>query len=243
MARISLPDFFKYYEGTVEQKEAVVLLESLMPTELLQDSSPWVQLYRKKPEPPPAPPAGEWPITKDQMGHIMGCSAESLPDSLMDDFARCVHSCEMDEIEMVFFLGQCGHESCGLRYPVEIHDGSNYEGRQDLGNTQPGDGVKFAGTGWIQVTGRYNHQSFAIEIGDQKVMELGKTYTSEKYPWSISGHWWRENNMKALCAQHKACSNADIDVIGARVNGRMRPNGADDRIVYTDRAYRTLIGV
>ena len=36
--------------------------------------------------------------------------------------------------------------------------------------------------------------------------------------------------MKALCAQHKACSNADIDVIGARVNGRNRPNGADDRL-------------
>ena len=68
-------------------------------------------------------------------------------------------------------------------------------------------------------------------------MELGKTYTSEKYPWSISGHWWKTNGMKALCASHKACTNADIDVIGARVNGRMRPNGADDRISYTDRAY------
>ena len=62
----------------------------------------------------------------------------------------------------------------GLRYPVEIHDGSNYEGREDLGNTQPGDGVKFAGTGWIQVTGRYNHQRFADAIGDPKIMELGR---------------------------------------------------------------------
>ena len=35
--------------------------------------------------------------------------------------------------------------------------------------------------------------------------------------------------MKALCQQHKACTNADIDVIGACVNGRNRPNGADDR--------------
>ena len=29
-------------------------------------------------------------------------------------------------------------------------------------------------------------------------MELGKTYTSEKYPWSISGHWWKTNGMKAV---------------------------------------------
>ena len=44
----------------------------------------------------------------------------------------------------------------------------------------------FAGTGWIQVTGRYNHQRFADAMGDPKIMELGKTYTSEKYPWSIA---------------------------------------------------------
>ena len=241
MAKISLPDFFKFFDPTnVNQLEAIVLLESMMPETLLRDRSAWVELYRK---PLPEPEAPPWPITKEQMGHIMQCSAESLPDSLMDDFARCVQNCEMDKLEMVYFLGQCGHESAGLRYPMEIHDGSNYEGRTDLNNVNPGDGVKFAGTGWIQVTGRYNHQSFADAIGDPKVMELGKTYTSEKYPWSISGNWWRNNNMKALCAQHKACTNADIDVIGARVNGRNRPNGADDRIAYTDRAYKTLIGV
>ena len=78
MAKISLPDFFRFYSGTVEQKEAVVLLESMMPTELLQDESAWVVKYREKPEASPAPPAGEWPLTKDQLAHIMGCSAESL---------------------------------------------------------------------------------------------------------------------------------------------------------------------
>ena len=29
-------------------------------------------------------------------------------------------------------------------------------------------------------------------------MELGKTYTSDTYPFSISGHWWMDNGMKAL---------------------------------------------
>ena len=32
---------------------------------------------------------------------------------------------------------------------------------------------------------------------DPKIMEIGKTYTSEKYPWSISGNWWDLNNMNA----------------------------------------------
>ena len=241
MAKISLPDFFKYHDpNNVNQLEAIVLLESMMPSSLLLDSSAWVLKYR---EPLPEPEAPPWPVTKEQLGYIMQCSSETLNDALINDLARCVADCEMDTLELVYFLGQCGHESCGLRYPVEIHDGSNYEGRQDLGNVNPGDGIKYAGTGWIQVTGAYWHRLFSEHVGDPKVFELGKTYTSEKYPWSISGFWWRQNNMQALCQQHKACTNADIDVIGARVNGRNRPNGADDRIAYTDRAYKTLIGV
>ena len=54
MGKISLPDFFKYYTGTVEQKEAIVLLESQMPLTLLTDKSSWVVKYREKPEAPPA---------------------------------------------------------------------------------------------------------------------------------------------------------------------------------------------
>ena len=163
----------------------------------------------------------------------------------MDDLARCVDTFNMDKLSMAYFLGQCGHESGGLRYPVEIFDGSNYEGRTDLGNSQPGDGVKFAGTGWIQVTGRYNHQSFSdymasIGQADPKIMEIGKTYTSEKYPWTISGNWWRCAGMNAFCSNRPQHTNGQIDEVGARVNGRMPPNGAADRLEYTHRAFDLL---
>tara|TARA_R110002012_G_scaffold212231_2_gene383245 strand:- start:800 stop:1537 length:738 start_codon:yes stop_codon:yes gene_type:complete len=244
MPEINLNDFFKYYSDTVEQKEAIQLLQSSMPETLLKNSSAWVLKYRETPEVPPAP---EWPITKEQLGKIMQCSPSTLPDSLMDDYARCVHNCNMDTLEQVYFLGQCGHESCGLRYPMEIASGAAYEGRKDLGNTQPGDGVKFAGQGWIQVTGRANTQDFAdymdsIGQADPNIMAIGKTWNSEKYPWSISGNWWRTNNMKSLCKSMPECENWQIDKVGARVNGMNRPNGADDRIMYTDRAYKALIG-
>ena len=235
MAKIDLLNFFRYFKGTPNQVAAIEMLTEVLPESLARDRSPWVLKYREA-EPEPEAPA--WPITKAQMAAIMLCSEDSLPDSLMDDYARCVANCQMDTLAQVYFLGQIGHESAGLRYPMEIHDGSNYEGRSDLGNNQPGDGVKFAGTGFLQVTGRANHQDFAdylesIGQPDPKIMEIGKTYTAEKYPWSISGNWWRNNNMNALCASHKACTNSDIDIIGARVNGRNRPNGADDRISYT----------
>ena len=40
-----------------------------------------------------------------------------------------------DKNERAMFLAQMHHESGGFRYREEIHDGSNYEGRSDLGNT------------------------------------------------------------------------------------------------------------
>ena len=50
MPEIHLVDFFTYYKGTAEQKEAVQLLQSAMPDSLLKEKCQWVQQYRKQPE-------------------------------------------------------------------------------------------------------------------------------------------------------------------------------------------------
>lgn len=63
------------------------------------------------------------------------------------------------------FLAQLAHESGGFKYMKELASGAAYEGRRDLGNTQSGDGVRFKGRGFIQVTGRANYTKAAADLG------------------------------------------------------------------------------
>lgn len=67
-------------------------------------------------------------------------------------------------IRQAAFLAQIAHESGSLRYVREIASGEAYEGRVDLGNTEPGDGPRFRGRGLIQITGRSNYHDCSVAL-------------------------------------------------------------------------------
>lgn len=62
-------------------------------------------------------------------------------------------------------MGQLSHESVGFKAMKEYASGDAYEGRKDLGNTQKGDGRRYKGRGFIQITGRSNYRRYGEIIG------------------------------------------------------------------------------
>lgn len=123
------------------------------------------------------------------------------------------------------FLAQIGHESLSLVYTKEIGgDGyfAKYNGRADLGNTQPGDGPRFAGRGLIQVTGRANYRKCSLALfGDERLLTEPTLLESPKWAAMSAAWFWRTKDLNAL---------ADADRftdLTRRINGGT--NGLADR--------------
>lgn len=95
------------------------------------------------------------------------------------------------------FLSQIGHESGGLKYTTEVASGAAYEGRKDLGNIQPGDGMKFKGRGVIQITGRSNYAAVSKALG-KDFINHPELLAIPKYAVEASAWWWQKHGLNEL---------------------------------------------
>lgn len=109
----------------------------------------------------------------------------------------------------------------------ELASGDAYEGRKDLGNTEIGDGRKYKGAGFIQLTGRANYSAFAKYMNDPKIMD-GVDYVALNYPATSAGYFWMTKKLNTL-----ADSGASVEDITKIVNGGLR--GIEDRKIYYNR--------
>ena len=129
------------------------------------------------------------------------------------------------------FLAQVAHESGGFHYVREIASGEAYEGRKDLGNTQPGDGIRFKGRGLIQLTGRANYAACSAALGIDFVAEPELLTLPENAARSAGWFWWSRKLSKLADAEN-------FRLLTIRINGGL--NGYADRLAYWERAKEAL---
>lgn len=134
-------------------------------------------------------------------------------------------------LRIAHFMGQVTHECAGFRTTEEFASGAAYEGRQDLGNTEKGDGPRYKGRGLLQLTGRFNYRSMGHKLG----LDLEGNPTLAGDPvvsLKIACEYWQSRKI------NPDCDRDDLITVTKKVNGGL--NGLDDRRVYLKKAKALL---
>lgn len=167
-------------------------------------------------------------------GELQLCLNAALRLTAADTVPRAAH-----------LLAQLAHESDGFHALTEYASGEAYEGRSDLGNTQPGDGRRFKGRGLIQLTGRHNYTqatAFLHASGwlpmlalplDLDLVEVPESAADPLVAAATAAWYWLSRGLPAAVDER-----AGIEAITKAVNGGT--NGLKDRKLYLARAEKAL---
>jgi putative chitinase len=117
------------------------------------------------------------------------------------------------DLQLAHFIAQVGVESDGLLYAEELASGAAYEGRRDLGNTEPGDGQRFKGRGLIQITGRKNYAAYTTHSGIDYVQQPDLLATDPMIAVESACWFWNTH----ACGQFADQDN--IREVTRRING------------------------
>ena len=230
-------DFIAFFrKENPNHVEAMKAFAAKVDPALMDDMAAWVVQFRTPPTALASSQSGAAAalISKEQLAEIWICGPAMICDDEVTELNACLHQFGITtKPRLRHFLSQTAHESGGGRYKKELASGWVYEGRADLGNTKSGDGPRFKGAGYIQLTGRANYQDFADFIKDPTVMQ-GVDYVAEHYPFSSAGFWWQNNKMNQLCD-----SSPSVKDVTLRVNGGT--NGLANREMYYQRCVVAIL--
>ena len=165
---------------------------------------------------------------------------------LLPAVSACLRDCDCTSVARIaMWVAQIGTESAGLKYMEEIASGAEYEGRTDLGNTEPGDGVRFKGRGPIQVTGRHNYTELSQWAFDKGLVPSPTFFVdqpaqlaSDKYGFiGVTWYWTTQRPM------NDAADARDIERASIYVNGRNRNTGRANGIENRTNRYNHALGM
>jgi len=160
-------------------------------------------------------------------GQASGASKDRIEkniDAYLPPLEACLRENGFVDAQTVAEIaGQIAHETVNFRTLVELGSGEAYEGRRDLGNTQPGDGPSYKGRGLLGLVGRANYQRVGEQLG-----------VGDKFVQSPEDVLIPENAARIACFYFRtlgdrfreAARNGDSQLVRRMVNGGL--NGLDD---------------
>ena len=127
-------------------------------------------------------------------------------------------------------------EAIALEYAKKPQKIANrvYSGRMGNGNEASGDGYKFRGRGYIQLTGRSNYTAFGDSIG--VAIEETPDLVATEHALSSAAWFWSKNNLNKIA--DTGATDAAVTMITKRVNGGTI--GLPDRIKHFNEFYKLL---
>ena len=178
-----------------------------------------------------ASPQPELAVTRERLLRLTPSGKADIVDGVAQRFDALAREHDVStRLRLCHFLAQAAHETDGFR-TLEEYGGASYflryEGRQDLGNTQAGDGIRYHGRGIFQLTGRANYRRFGKIIG----IDLEAAPERAKEPdisLLIAFAYWSERAISA------AADADDVAAVTKLINGGR--NGLVERARYLEKA-------
>jgi len=175
-------------------------------------------------------------ITLAELKAICTAAPEARLAPFVDPLNQAMAMHEIDDIQReTAFIAQIAHESGQFRYVRELWGPTpaqeRYEGRADLGNTQPGDGRKFMGRGLIQITGRANYAACGVALG-LDLLAHPELLETPQMACNSAAWWWREHGCNELA------DSGDFKALTKRINGGY--NGLMDRVALYEKAQQVI---
>jgi putative chitinase len=190
-------------------------------------------------------------------GHIPDAVIAQIPDTAAKFNITNV-------LRLAHFLAQCGHESGGFKavsenlnysadglkkifpkyFPGNLNESYSrqpekianrvYSSRMGNGDEASGEGFKFRGRGYIQLTGKSNYASFDKMV-EENIVE-NPDLVATKYPLASAGFFFDSNKLWSIC--DKGADDATVTAVTKRVNGGTI--GLADRIKHFKEYYNLL---
>ncbi len=155
-------------------------------------------------------------LTAAGIAAATGCPSANVERFWPGIQAACLENGLTDRASVIAVLATVATEVGSFEPINEFGDTDyfteNYEGRADLGNTQSGDGARYHGRGFIQITGRSNYRGYGQKLGvpleDQPDLALDPDVATR-----ILGRYFKDHGIA------KYARNGDWQTVRRKVNG------------------------